>query len=387
MSYTFRFDPMQFPPEAEALRKEVRAFLREEIDAGTFTPGSGDMASNFNPEFSRKVGAKGWIGLTWPKDYGGHGRSQIERYVLTEEFLAHGAPVRAHWVADRQSGPVLLKFGQEDVKRKLIPEIVRGETYFCIGLSEPNSGSDLFAASTRANKVDGGYKVTGTKIWTSNAHRTHYMIGLIRTSQPTADNRRHGLTQFLIKMDTPGITVRPIINLAGHHDFNEVHFDDAFVPDAHVIGRPDEAWKQATDELAYERSGPDRWLETIIALNAGIRVSGPKPDDRAAETLGRDVAHLMTLRRMSASVAGMLQAGETPMTEAAVVKDLGTNWEQALPNRMRLIAPDGVRAPSANDGAYEDVMRYATHIAPKLTIQGGTREVLRGIIARGLGLR
>lgn len=387
MSYTFRFDPMQFPPEAEALRKEVRTFLREEIDAGTFTPGSGDMASNFNPEFSRKVGAKGWIGLTWPKDYGGHGRSQIERYVLTEEFLAHGAPVRAHWVADRQSGPVLLKFGQEDVKRKLIPEIVRGETYFCIGLSEPNSGSDLFAASTRANKVDGGYKVTGTKIWTSNAHRTHYMIGLIRTSQPTADNRRHGLTQFLIKMDTPGITVRPIINLAGHHDFNEVHFDDAFVPDAHVIGRPDEAWKQATDELAYERSGPDRWLETIFALNAGIRVSGPKPDDRAAETLGRDVAHLMTLRRMSASVAGMLQAGETPMTEAAVVKDLGTNWEQALPNRMRLIAPDGVRAPSANDGAYEDVMRYATHIAPKLTIQGGTREVLRGIIARGLGLR
>ena len=204
---------------------------------------------------------------------------------------------------------------------------------------------------------------------------------------PTEDNRRHGLTQFLIKMDTPGITVRPIINLAGHHDFNEVHFDDAFVPDEHVIGRPDEAWKQATDELAYERSGPDRWLETIFALNAGIRVSGPNPDDRTAETLGRDVAHLMTLRRMSASVAGMLQAGETPMTEAAVVKDLGTNWEQALPNRMRLIAPDGVRAPSPNDTAYEEVMRYATHIAPKLTIQGGTREVLRGIIARGLGLR
>ena len=387
MSYTFRFDPMQFPPEAEALRQEVRAFLRAENDAGTFTPGSGDMASNFSPEFSRKIGAKGWIGLTWPKEYGGHGRTQIERYVLTEEFLAHGAPVRAHWVADRQSGPVLLKFGQEQIKRKLIPEIVRGETYFCIGLSEPNSGSDLFAASTKATKVDGGYKVAGTKIWTSNAHRTHYMIGLIRTSQPTAENRRHGLTQFLIKMDTPGITVRPIINLAGHHDFNEVHFDDAFVPEAHVIGRPDEAWKQATDELAYERSGPDRWLETIFALNAGIRISGPIPDDRTAETLGRDVAHLMTLRRMSASVAGMLQAGETPMTEAAVVKDLGTNWEQALPNRMRLIAPDGVRAPSPNDTAYEDVMRYTTHIAPKLTIQGGTREVLRGIIARGLGLR
>ncbi len=387
MSTTFRFDPMRFPPEADALRKEVRQFLREEIDRGTFTPGAGDMGANFNPDFSRKVGAKGWIGMTWPKEYGGHGRTQIERYVLTEEFLAHGAPVRAHWVADRQSGPVLLRYGQESVRKRLIPEIVKGECYFCIGLSEPNSGSDLFAASTKATKTDGGYKVNGTKIWTSNAHRTHYMIGLIRTSPPTAENRRHGLTQFLIKMDSPGITVRPIINLAGHHDFNEVHFDDVFVPDEHLIGRPDEAWKQATDELAYERSGPDRWLETISALTEGVRVAGSEPPDHVAETLGRNAAHLMTLRRMSASVAGMLQAGETPMTEAAVVKDLGTNWEQALPNEMRLIAPDGVRSPSANDRTFENVMRYATHIAPKLTIQGGTREVLRGIIARGLGLR
>ncbi|MGZ0188800.1 MAG: acyl-CoA dehydrogenase family protein [Alphaproteobacteria bacterium] len=387
MSYSFRFDPMQFPPAAQELRQQVRKFLREEIDKGTFTPGAGDMAANFNPEFSRKIGQQGWIGMTWPKEYGGHGRTQIERYVLTEEFLAHGAPVRAHWVADRQSGPVLLRYGQEEVRRKLIPEIVKGECYFSIGLSEPNSGSDLFAASTRATKADGGYKVNGTKIWTSNAHRTHYMIALLRTSNATEDNRRHGLTQFLIKMDTPGITVRPIINLAGHHDFNEVHFDDVFVPDLHLIGSVDEAWKQATDELAYERSGPDRWLETMAAFTEGVRIAGAEPPKHVAEVLGKQAAHLMTLRRMSASVAGMLQAGETPMTEAAVVKDLGTNWEQALPNEMRLIAPDGVRSPSANDQTFEQVMRYATHIAPKLTIQGGTREVLRGIIARGLGLR
>ena len=387
MSYSFRFEPMRFPPEAEALRKEVRQFLREEIDKGTFTPGAGDMAANFNPDFSRKVGARGWIGMTWAKEYGGHGRTQIERYVLTEEFLAHGAPVRAHWVADRQSGPVLLRYGQESVRRKLIPLMVKGECYFSIGLSEPNSGSDLFAASTRAAKTEGGYLVTGTKIWTSNAHRTHYMIALVRTSPATVDNRRHGLSQFLIKLDTPGITVRPIINLAGHHDFNEVHFDDAFVPDEHLIGREDEAWRQATDELAYERSGPDRWLETMGAFTEGVRVAGAEPPQHVAETLGREAAHLMTLRRMSASVAGMLQAGETPMTEAAVVKDLGTNWEQALPNKMRLIAPDGTRSPSANDRRFENAMRYATHIAPKLTIQGGTREVLRGIIARGLGLR
>lgn len=387
MSTSFRFEPMRFPPEAEALRKEVRAFLREEIDKGTFIPGTRHLGGGHNPEFSKKVADRGWIGMTWPKEYGGHERSQIERYVLTEEFLAHDAPVRAHWTADRQSGPVLLKFGQESVKRRIIPEIVKGECFFCIGLSEPNSGSDLFAASTRAAKTEGGYLVNGTKIWTSNAHRSHYMIALLRTSPATAENRRHGLTQFLIKMDTPGITVRPIVNLAGHHDFNEVHFEDVFVPDEHLIGRQDEAWKQATDELAYERSGPDRWLETIASFTEGVRVAGQEPSARVAESLGREAAHLMTLRRMSASVAGMLQAGETPMTEAAVVKDLGTNWEQALPNKMRLIAPDGVRSPSANDVRFEDVMRYATHISPKLTIQGGTREVLRGIISRGLGLR
>lgn len=387
MSHAFQFDPVSFPPEADALRREVRAFLRAEIEAGSFKPGGGNMNRSFDPDFSRKIGERGWIGMTWPKEYGGQDRTQIERYVLTEEFLAHGAPVRAHWVADRQSGPVILKYGREEVKREIIPKIVKGECFFCIGLSEPNSGSDLFAASTRATATEGGWLVNGTKIWTSNAHRTHYMIALLRTSPPTGENRRHGLTQFLIKMDSPGITVRPIINLAGHHDFNEVHFEDVFVPEAHVIGEVDKAWMQATDELAYERSGPDRWLETFFALVELVRAGGNAPGARLAEGIGRDVAHLMTLRRMSASVAGMLQEGKTPMTEAAVVKDLGTNWEQALPQRVRLLAPEAAHGSAGNATSYDEVMHYATLIAPKLTIQGGTREVLRGIIARGLGLR
>ncbi len=391
MAHEFQFDPMTFPAEAEELRKEVRAFLKGEIEAGTYVPGSGDMNSSFNPEFSRKVGERGWIGMTWPKEYGGQERSQLDRYVLTEEFLAHGAPVRAHWVADRQSGPVLLKYGQEEVKREVVPAICRGEAFFCIGLSEPNSGSDLFAASTKATKVEGGWSVTGRKIWTSNAHRAHYMIALLRTSPATQENRRHGLTQFLIKMDSPGITVRPIINLAGHHDFNEVIFDEVFIPDLHLIGEVDMAWKQATDELAYERSGPDRWLETFFTLvelartaESAVQKNG---GDRLAQGLGREVAHLKTLRRMSTSVAGMLEEGKSPVAEAAVVKDLGTNWEQALPNNVRLLAPPSARGNAGNRTSFDDVLTYSTLIAPKLTIQGGTREVLRGIIARGLGLR
>lgn len=387
MSYSFQFDSIKLPPEAEQLRQEVRAFLREEIEAGTFVPGGGNMHGKYNPEFSRKVGAKGWIGMTWPKEYGGGGRSFLERYVMTEEMLAVDAPVRAHWVVDRQSGPVLLKYGSEKVKRELIPRILRGEVYFCIGLSEPNSGSDLFAASTKATKTDGGWLVNGRKIWTSNAHRSHYMIALLRTSPPTGENRRHGLTQFLIDMSTPGITVRPIVNLAGLHDFNEVVFDDVFVPDDHLIGAVDMAWKQATDELAYERSGPERFLETIGALRGLVGAVGTEPDDRVAQGIGREVAHLKTLRRMSVSVAGMLHAGKSPVVEAAVVKDVGTNWEQALPQKVRLLAPTHGAVAGDNSTDFDQIMRYTTMIAPKLTIQGGTREVLRGIIARGLGLR
>jgi acyl-CoA dehydrogenase len=386
MAYNFHFDPVDLPPECKELRQEVRAFLRQEIAAGSFSPHSGK--GSFNKAFARKVGAKGWIGMTWPKQYGGQERSHLERYVVIEEMLAHRAPTRSYSTADRQSGPMILKYGQEEVRQKILPQIASGDLCFCIGLSEPNSGSDVFAASTRATKTDGGWLVNGRKIWTSNAHNSDYMIALLRTSAKTKENHRHGLTQFLIDCKSKGITIRPIINLTGQHDFNEIFFDDVFVPDLHMIGEVDNAWKQASDELAYERSGPDRWLETFASLEELVRRAGPEPSERLAEGIGREVAQLATLRRMSASVAGMLMAGKTPAVEAAVVKDLGTNWEQALPNKVRLLAPPtGDSTPETNDDRFEEALRHTTLIAPKLTIQGGTREVLRGIIARGLGLR
>ena len=385
MAVSFRFDPVTLPPEAEALRQEVREFLRQEIKAGTFDPRGVGRDSNYSAEFSRKVGARGWIGLSWPMEVGGGGRSHLERYVMIEEMLAHRAPVSFHWIADRQSGPVILRYGTEELKREMIPKIIRGEASFCIGLSEPNSGSDVFAASTRATKTEGGWLINGRKVWTSNAHRAMYMIGLFRTSPATKENRRHGLTQFLLDMKTPGITVRPIINLTGRHEFNEVTFDDVFVPDQNMIGEKDMAWTQATAELAYERSGPDRILETMPILTELVGAAGSSPGERLAEGIGREIAHLKTLRRMSLSVAGMLQAGKTPAVEAALVKDLGTNWEQALPGKARLLMPGSGGGPERT--RYEAALRHNTMIAPKLTIQGGTREVLRGIIARGLGLR
>ena len=383
---TLQFDPIRLPDECEALRAEVRAFLAEEIARGTFDPHRPGHGDSHSREFSRRIGAKGWIGITWPKKYGGQERSFLERYVVTEEFRVANAPVRLHFVADRQSGPILLKYAPEHIKQDILPRICRGELCFVIGMSEPGSGSDLFAAKTKATKTNGGFRINGSKIWTSNAHIADYMLGLFRTSPPIKENRRHGLTQFLVDMKTPGITVNPIIQMTGQHDFNEVVFEDAFVPDDHVMGEIDSAWKQATSELAYERSGPERFLETFYVLTELIRVLGPEPDLHSAEGLGRLVAQLHTLRRMSVSVAGMLQAGKEPVVEGSIVKDLGTIWEQRLPHRVRELA--AFLAPEAtNRTSLDEQLAFATTVAPKLTIQGGTTEILRGIIARGLGLR
>jgi alkylation response protein AidB-like acyl-CoA dehydrogenase len=386
MTASLSFDQIRLPPECEELRADVRAFIAGEVAAGSFDPehpGDGDQHSK---ELSRRIGAKGWIGMTWPKKYGGRERSFLERYVVTEEFRVANAPVRLHFVADRQSGPILMKYAPERIKMDILPRICAGEVCFAIGMSEPNSGSDLFAAKTKAAKTDGGWLINGTKIWTSNAHIADYMLGLFRTSPSTKENRRHGLTQFLVDMKTPGITVNPVYQLTGQHDFNEVVFQDAFMPDDHLLGEIDGAWKQATSELAYERSGPERFLETFYALTGLVRALGPEPDVRSAEGLGRLVAQLHTLRRMSVSVNGMLQAGKEPVVEGSIVKDMGTVWEQKLPGRVRELAAF-IEEDEGNRATLEAQLRFATLIAPKVTIQGGTTEVLRGIIARGLGLR
>jgi acyl-CoA dehydrogenase len=185
MSTAIQFDPLRLPPECEELRSEVREFVREEIAAGTFDPNTTPMGNGLNREFARKVGERGWIGMTWPKQFGGQERSFLERYVVTEEFRAVAAPTRVFFTADRQSGPTIIKYGNEEMKADILPRIIKGECMFCIGMSEPNSGSDLFAASCRATKTDGGWLINGSKVWTSGAHHADYMIGLFRTSQPT----------------------------------------------------------------------------------------------------------------------------------------------------------------------------------------------------------
>jgi acyl-CoA dehydrogenase len=381
MNTAFRFDPAELPPECEGLRAEVREFIAGELAARLWVPNS-DFGSHRSAAFSRRLGERGWIGMTWPKRYGGGERSMLERYVVTEELLAAGAPVGAHWIADRQSAPLLLRYGTEEQRLAFLPGIAKGEIFFCIGMSEPGAGSDLASLRTRAVKVAGGYEVTGAKIWTSYAHESHFAITLVRTAPPEGD-RHSGLSQLILDLKSPGVTIRPIINLAGDHDFNEMVLDQVFVPASRLVGEEGDGWRQVTSELAFERSGPERFLSSFQLLVELARRAGPDPEAQIAEAVGRMVAHLKTLRRMSLAIAGRLQAGKTPNLEAALVKDLGNGFERKIPELARLIAPgDG-----PGNERFEEVLAATLLHAPSWTLRGGTPEILRSIIARGLGLR
>jgi alkylation response protein AidB-like acyl-CoA dehydrogenase len=379
----FQFDLGELPAAAETLRREIRQFLGQELATRTAEERAHSWGG-FDLEFSRKMGARGWIGMTWPKKYGGHERTAFERYVMLEEVLAAGAPVSAHWIADRQSGPLILRVGTEEQKEFFLPRIARGELAFAIGMSEPDSGSDLASVRTRAERADGGYRVNGRKVWTSNAHLCHYAIALFRTGHDP-DNKHAGLSQFLVDLTTPGITIRPIYDLAGRHHFNEVTFEDAFVPRSRIVGDEGAGWGQVVSELALERSGPERYLSSLRLILELIRHASAEPGQHAAVAIGRMMAHLNTLRQMSLSVAGMLEAKQDPALEAALVKDLGTTFEQEIPEIAHALVD--VEPPARGGTDLEAVLAYLTMTAPSFSLRGGTREVLRGMIARGLGLR
>ncbi len=376
--------PCTLPPECETLRTEVRAFLAATLRDYTAEQRVRNW-TGADPAFSRALGARGWLGMTWPKRYGGQERSALERYVVLEELLACGAPVAAHWVAERQSALLLMRLSPEVLAPRIVPGIARGEIYFCIGMSEPDTGSDLASLRTRAVRTDAGWIINGRKVWTSGAHRAHYMIALVRTG--TQGEQRHaGLSQLLVDMQTPGLTVRPIINQLGEHDFNEVTFDDVLVPHDHLIGTEGDGWSQVNSELAFERSGPERYLSSsqlLLEMLDAAAVAGGEQHARHAVALGRITASYATLRQMSLGVAGMLARGENPALAAALVKDQGALVEQAMPD----IAHDLFGGTAPPGSPLEYAMSYTARAVPSFSMRGGTREILRGMIAKGLGLR
>jgi alkylation response protein AidB-like acyl-CoA dehydrogenase len=380
-----RFEPCTLPTALEPLRAEVRAFLAETL-AGMSVVKRSHSWEAYDAEFSAKLGARGWIGMTLPPQYGGHGRSALERYVVVEECLVAGAPTAFHWVADRQSGPLLIRYATEAQKKTIIPQIVAGRACFAIGMSEPNSGSDLASLRTRAERTSNGWLVNGTKIWTSNAHRADYMIALFRTD-PDPDKKHAALSQFLIDLKAvKGLTPRPIQNLAGGRNFNEVSFVDVELPADALLGGEGQGWRQVTEELAFERSGPERYLSCFFLLRKLIDAVRERASSATMARLGAQVAWATTLRNMSLSIAAKLEAGEDPALAASVVKDLGCQFEQGLPG----LAQELCDLEPTLEGFgldYQQVLGSLVQVAPSFSLRGGTPEIMRGIIAKGLGVR
>ncbi|HEY4547415.1 MAG TPA: acyl-CoA dehydrogenase family protein [Pedomonas sp.] len=375
----------RLPAEDEALRVPVRAMIAEAI-ASLPVHKRARSWQGFDAAFSRALGEAGYLGLSLPKRYGGGERGPFARFVVVEELLAAGAPVGAHWIADRQSAPLILNYGTEAQREFYLPRICRGEAFFCIGMSEPGSGSDLASVRTRAERTDKGWLLNGQKIWTTNAMHDDYMIALVRTSGTAAD-RHQGLSQLIVDLKAPGVTIRPIVDLTGDAHFAEVFFENVELGEDALIGREGDGWHQVTAELAFERSGPERIYSSIVLVDAWIRhvAAAGRLDNGTAELAGHLTAQLATLRAMSIAVTARLAAGESPVTEASLVKDLGTTLEQSVPT---LIGDDlGGHPDEPVDAELYKTLMYVSQIAPSFSLRGGTREILRGIIARGLGLR
>ncbi|ALG86786.1 acyl-CoA dehydrogenase [Gordonia phthalatica] len=353
------------------LRGEVRDFVAEQRAAGSFSPTVDCWMTGVDLDFTRALVERGWIGMTIPVEYGGHGRTFMERFVVTEELLAAGAPVAAHWIADRQMAPSILKYGTEAQKREFLPRIADATCLWAIGMSEPDSGSDLASVRTRAARVDGGWRIAGTKVWTSGAHLAQRLMTLARTAPVDPSDRHAGLSQFIVDLAAPGVTVRPIVSMNGAHHFNEVILDDVLVPDDMVFGEIGRGWQQVTSELSFERSGPERVLSTFPVLQACV--------DRPDASVGALVARVAGLHQMSESVAGALSRGESANIPAAVVKVLGTAAEGDIADAADLLSDD--------DPAFAAVVARGVDQLPGFTIRGGSSEVLHGVIARELGLR
>jgi alkylation response protein AidB-like acyl-CoA dehydrogenase len=364
------------------LRRELRGFLDTALT--DYKPVQRALSwIGVDPAFSRALGARGWIGMTWPRRYGGHERSAMERHTVLEELLAAGAPVGAHWTGDRQSGPLLLRFGTEAQRERFLPGIARGEIYFCIGMSEPQSGSDLAAVKTKAVRDGAGWRVTGSKLWTTNAHSAHMMIALVRTGENS--QRHEGLSQMIIDLASPGVQIRPIKDLTRAAHFNEVFLDQVFVPEGMLVGSEHGGWGQVMSELALERSGPERYLSSIQAIVEFLRVIGPQPEEPMRSLAGRLTAQLWLLQKMSSDIVRRLEAGEDVAIDASIVKDLGCDFEQESPRAIQ--AMTGAEEELNQGGDLAQVLTLLLQMSPSFSLRGGTREILKGIIARGIGLR
>ncbi|RVU23249.1 acyl-CoA dehydrogenase [Streptomyces antnestii] len=353
---------------SEDLRRRVRELVAE----WDFTPRCDSWASGYDTDFSQELGRRGLLAVTWPKEFGGAEGTNVDRFAVSEELLRAGAPVAAHWVGERQIGPSLLRHGTRELQEEFCPELARAKYRFALGMSEPDAGSDLAAARTRAVRDREGWRVTGRKIWTSGAHRATHLYLLARTS--SEEDKHAGLTEFIVSTDSPGITVSPILDLRGEHHFNEVVLEDVHVPGHWVIGEVGAGWQQVVGQLSFERGGPERFLSTYPLLTAVIRAG--LADHTGLRELRALAGRLQILRRWALENARAMDAGHTPVTQAAMSKYLGNKFEMDVIEWARPLMP---RADRNIHALYDQ----AVATSPASGIRGGAAQVMLSVIAKG----
>jgi alkylation response protein AidB-like acyl-CoA dehydrogenase len=380
-----QFRPVELSDAELQLQRDVIAFLDAELPRGSFHPALG-MNAAVDRVFSKRLGEAGYLGMAIPTEYGGRARSAIDRFIVVEQLLRWGAPVGHHWVADRQSGPVIAKFGTEEQKQRFLPGICSGELGFCIGMSEPDSGSDLASISSKATRDGDGWVLEGTKIWTTSAHEHDWIIVLCRTSpRDSVDDKRQGLSQLIVDLKDPRVKATPIPFIDGTAEFCEVVFDQVFVPDELVLGEVGQGWSQNTSELAYERGGPDRWLSSYLLVEELLRretIDGAIASEALCDLIGDALANYWNLHHLSLSVARSIDDGGAPAIESSLVKEMGTRFEQDV---VAAVLTHLDEAPNTADGSILGrLLVTAALTQPSFTIRGGTNEVLRSVVAKGL---
>lgn len=378
-----------FTEEQNKFRQEVRHFLEEEIKKGYWEPTCDAWIQGFDPEFSKRVAQRGWIGLTWPKEYGGQGLSYIDRLILTEEMLRYGAPAACHWFADRQIGGSIVTYGTDEQKRELLPKIIAGEAYIGLGMSETEAGCDLASLQTRAIEEGDNYIINGQKTWTSGGSFVNYFYLLARTD-PEAPKHR-GISEFIIPADLPGINRIPMIDITGTEAWNDVFFDEVRVPKKCLIGEKNRGFLQALQQLDYERSGMERLMGNYPLFDAIVQFTKEKKlsqepiirNKLAQLRIEFEVGRLLIYR-----VALVMDEGRAPNREAAMSKAYSTAFEQRLAKAAMEIL--GLYGQLLSDSKLAPIRGLAVHsyLASKgYSLQAGTSEILKNVLAtRGLGL-
>jgi len=378
-----------FTEEQNRFRQEVRSFLEGEIKKGYWEPTCDAWIQGFDPEFSKRVAQKGWIGLTWPREYGGQGLSYIDRLILTEEMLRLGAPAACHWFADRQIGGSIVTYGTDEQKRELLPKIVAGEAYIGLGMSETEAGCDLASLQTRAIEDGDDYIINGQKTWTSGGSFVNYFYLLARTD-PDAPKHR-GISEFIIPADLPGISRIPMIDITGTEAWNDVFFDEVRVPKKCLIGEKNRGFLQALQQLDYERSGMERLMGNYPLFDAIVQFT--KENKLSQEPIIRNKLAQLRIefeigRLLVYRVALVMDEGRAPNREAAMSKAYSTAFEQRLAKAaMEILGPYG---QLLSDSKLAPIRGLAVHsyLASKgYSLQAGTSEILKNVLAtRGLGL-